>query len=116
MLRGMLLLLIFQFLGECFVVLFALKIPAPIIGTLLLLAFLFIRKKSFNSLDVSVFWLLRYLPLFIIPAAAGIITQIDTISKEFWAIVISLFVSTLLSLALSAKVMDLLIAKKEKQR
>jgi hypothetical protein len=74
------------------------------------------KKKSFQSLDVSVFWLLRYLPLFIIPAATGIITQIDTISKELLAITVALFVSTLLSLALSAKMMDMMITYKEKRR
>ncbi|DAB35030.1 MAG: holin-like protein [Sulfurospirillum sp.] len=116
MLRGMLLLLFFQFLGELFTAFFMLKIPAAIIGMLLLLCFLMIRKKSFQSLDVSVFWLLRYLPLFIIPAATGIITQIDTISKELLAITVALFVSTLLSLALSAKMMDIMIAYKEKRR
>lgn len=114
MLQGILTLLLFQFVGECCVKLFALKIPGPIIGMVLLLLFLLFRKSSFPALDVTVSWLLRYLPLFIIPAAAGIITQIDTISKEAVAILSSLIVGTFLALAFSAKLIDVLISRKEK--
>lgn len=114
MLQGILTLLLFQFVGECFVKLFELKIPGAIIGMVLLLLFLVLRKSSFHALDTSVFWLLRYLPLFIIPAAAGIITQIDTISNEAFAILTSLVVGTFLALAFSAKLMDVLISRKEK--
>ena len=115
MLQGILTLLLFQFFGECFVKLFALKIPGPIIGMVLLLLFLLLRKSSFPALDVSVSWLLRYLPLFIIPAASGIITQIDTISNEAFAILSSLIVGTFLALAFSAKLIDVLISRKEQK-
>ena len=85
-----------------------LKIPIPgnILGMILLLVFLIIRKKSFHSLDTTVSFFLKYLPLLFIPAAMGIITQVDTISKEFLAISISLFIGTVLSLAISAKLLD----------
>ncbi len=115
MLHGILTLLLFQFVGECLSKLFELKIPGAIIGMVLLLLFLIIRKGSFHALDTSVFWLLRYLPLFIIPAAAGIITQFETISNELFAILASLLFGTALALAFSAKLMDLLISKKEEQ-
>ena len=115
MLHGILTLLLFQFVGECISKLFELKIPGAIIGMVLLLLFLIIRKGSFHALDTSVFWLLRYLPLFIIPAAAGIITQFETISNELFAILASLLFGTALALAFSAKVMDILILKKEEQ-
>ena len=115
MLHGILTLLLFQFVGECISKLFELKIPGAIIGMVLLLLFLIIRKRSFPALDSSVFWLLRYLPLFIVPAAAGIITQFDTISNELYAILASLIVGTFLALAFSVKLMDLLISRKEKQ-
>jgi holin-like protein len=114
MLQGMLTLLLFQFIGECCVKLFTLKIPGPIIGMVLLLLFLLFRKSSFHALDVTVSWLLRYLPLFIIPAASGIITQVDTISQEFIAIVTSLVIGTFLALSFSAKLIDVLISHKEK--
>ena len=113
-LNGIIILLIFQFIGESITILFNLIIPGPIIGMVLLLIFLLIRQKSYESLDTAVHWLLRYLPLLIIPAAAGIITQLDTISKEFWPIVLSLSIGTFVSLALSMKVMDVLITKQGK--
>lgn len=116
MLKGIITLLIFQFLGECFVKLFELIVPGPVVGMVLLLLFLIIRNKSFISLDNAVFLHLKYLPLLFIPAAMGIITQADTISKEFWAIIISLFFGTLIALAFSAKFIDILTIKKEEKR
>jgi len=115
MLHGILTLLLFQFIGECISKLFELKIPGPIIGMVLLLLFLILRKESFHALDSAVFWLLRYLPLFIIPAAAGIITQFETISNELFPILASLIVGTFLALAFSAKLMDVLISRKERE-
>ncbi|MFV0480664.1 MAG: CidA/LrgA family protein [Campylobacteraceae bacterium] len=115
MLKGILTLLVFQFIGECFVKLFELKIPGAIIGMVLLLLFLLRRKSSFASLDSTVLLLLKYLPLFIVPAAIGIITQLETISKEFVAISISLVVGTFVALAFCAKLIDVLITKKEKR-
>ena len=80
----------------------------------LLLIFLLARKGSFHSLDNAVALHLRYLPLLFIPAAMGIITQLDIITKEFWAIVIALFVGTLVALVFSAKFMDFLTSKADK--
>ena len=113
MLKGIITLLAFQFLGECFVRFFELIVPGPVIGMVLLLLFLILRNKSFDSLDNAVFLHLRYLPLLFIPAAMGIITQADVISKEFWAIIISLFIGTLVALAFSAKFIDILTIRKE---
>lgn len=115
MLHGILTLLLFQFIGECISKFFELKIPGAIIGMVLLLLFLVLKKGSFHALDSSVFWLLRYLPLFIIPAAAGIITQVETISNELFAILASLIFGTFLALAFSAKLMDSLISRKEER-
>lgn len=115
MLKGIIVLLVFQFLGECVAKLFSLLVPGPVIGMVLLLIFLIIRKSSFQSLDNAVFLHLRYLPLLFIPAAMGIITQADIIAKEFWAILISLVVGTIIALIFSAKLMDYLTIKQEKK-
>jgi putative effector of murein hydrolase LrgA (UPF0299 family) len=114
MLRGIIILLFFQFLGECIAKLFTLLVPGPVIGMILLLGFLLIRKGSFSSLDNAVALHLRYLPLLFIPAAMGIITQIDIITKEFWAIFIALFFGTLIALVFAAKFMDFLTSKVNK--
>lgn len=114
MLKGIIVLLLFQFLGECITKLFSLLIPGPVIGMILLLLFLMIRKSSFKSLDNAVFIHLRYLPMLFIPAAMGIITQADILQKEFWAILISLVLGTIIALAFSAKLMDYLTEKRAK--
>jgi len=113
LLKGIITLLIFQFLGECISKLFELLVPGPVIGMVLLLIFLMIKKSSFPSLDSAVFLHLRYLPLLFIPAAMGIITQIDVITREFWAILISLVVGTLVALVFASKFMDYLTQKVE---
>ncbi|AXX88263.1 CidA/LrgA family protein [Malaciobacter marinus] len=114
MLKGIIVLLLFQFLGECITKLFSLLIPGPVIGMILLLLFLMIRKSSFKSLDNAVFIHLKYLPMLFIPAAMGIITQADILQKEFWAILISLVLGTIIALAFSAKLMDYLTEKRAK--
>ena len=116
MLKGIITLLIFQFIGECIAKLFELLVPGPVIGMILMLIFLMIRKSSFASLDSAVFLHLRYLPMLFIPAAMGIITQVDIISKEFWAIFVSLFIGTIIALAFSAKLMDYLTIKQENKK
>lgn len=113
MLKGIIILLVFQFFGEIIVKLFDWLVPGPVIGMLLLLIFLILRKSSFHSLDRAVFLHLRYLPMLFIPAAMGIITQIDTLEKEFWAIIISLVFGTIIALIFSAKLMDYLTNKKQ---
>ena len=114
MLKGIIILLLFQFIGECIAKFFVLLVPGPVIGMVLLLVFLLIRKGSFTSLDNAVALHLRYLPLLFIPAAMGIITQIDIITREFWAIAIALFIGTLVALVFAAKFMDFLTSKVEK--
>ena len=114
MLKGIIVLLVFQFLGECIAKFFTLLVPGPAIGMVLLLVFLIIKKGSFHSLDNAVSLHLRYLPLLFIPAAMGIITQIDIITKEFWAIFIALFFGTLIALIFAAKFMDFLTSKVNK--
>lgn len=116
MLKGIIVLLVFQFLGECITKLFSLLIPGPVIGMVLLLIFLMIRKSSFASLDSAVFIHLRYLPMLLIPAAMGIVTQVDIISKEFWAIFISLVLGTVIALGFCAKLMDYLTIKEESKK
>ncbi|MCP4971063.1 MAG: CidA/LrgA family protein [Arcobacter sp.] len=113
MLKGIITLLVCQFLGECLAKLFDLLVPGPVIGMLILLLFLLIRKESFKSLDNAVFIHLKYLPMLFIPAAMGIITQIDIITKEFWAIFVSLLFGTIIAIAFCAKLMDYLTIRKE---
>jgi putative effector of murein hydrolase LrgA (UPF0299 family) len=112
MLKGIITLLVFQFLGECIRILFSLLVPGSVLGMILLLVFLIFRKNSFPSLDSTVSFFLKYLPLLFIPAAMGVITQINLISKEFFIISISLVIGTISSLAISAKLFDYFTNKK----
>jgi len=46
----------------------------------------------------------------------GIITQLDIITKEFWAISISLVFGTIIALAFCAKLMDYLTIRAENKK
>lgn len=116
MLKGIITLLIFQFFGECISKLFDLLIPGAVIGMVMLLLFLIVRKSSFESLDNAVFIHLKYLPLLFIPVAMGVMTQLDIISNEFWAISISLVFGTIIALAFCAKLIDYLTIKQENKK
>lgn len=116
MLKGFILLLTCQFIGEAIAKLFDLLVPGSVIGMLLLLVFLFIKKGSFPSLENAVSLHLKYLPLLFIPAAMGIITQVEIITKEFFAIFMALFFGTLIALAFAAKFMDFLTDKTDKEK
>jgi len=116
MLKGIIILLAFQFLGECISKFFELLVPGPVIGMVLLVIFLMIKKSSFKSLDHAASLHLRYLPLLFIPAAMGIITQLDILSKEFLAISVSLVFGTIIALAFSAKLMDFLTIRQESKK
>lgn len=115
MLKGLILLFVFVFLGECLVRFFSLIIPAPVIGMGLLFIFLVVKGGSFESLDSAVSTHLRYLPLLFIPVAMGIITQFEIIKDQIWIIAGVLIFTTIISLIVSAKLMDYLISKKKSQ-
>ncbi len=115
MLNGFLFLLFCLFLGEVLVNALNILVPAPVAGMLILLLFLSIRKKSFASLDKVTASLLKYLSLLFIPVAMGVITQKEIIEQELFAIVISLFLGTLIAMAMSAKLFDYLIDRKIKK-
>ena len=112
MLNGFIFLLLCLFIGERFVDITGILIPPPVVGMLILLLFLTVRKKSFASLDNVTAVLLKYLSLLFIPLAMGVITQKELISHELLPILISLFFGTLIAIAISAKLFDYLIERK----
>ncbi len=112
MLTGIITLLLFEFLGECLNRLFLPFIPSPIIGMVLLFLFLVLKGSSFKSLNQTVNLFLKYFPVFILPSAVGIITQFEIITKNLYSIIFTICISTILSLAINAKIIDYFISKK----
>lgn len=101
MLPGILQLMIFNLLGYVFAQGFDLPIPASVIGLVLLLTYLLIRGGISESLAEATSKLLPLLPLFLIPASAGVVEYGALVKKEWLpillALVTSLFVSFLVT-------------------
>src|SRR5690554_6132771 len=72
LLRGLSWLIIFQLLGTAANVLFLPFLPGPIIGMVLLVVFLRLRGQVSAPLERASTGLLKYLPLFLVPPATGI--------------------------------------------
>ncbi|MGB3621362.1 MAG: CidA/LrgA family protein [Ketobacter sp.] len=98
MLLGLLTLFFFQMLGYLITNLVALPIPAPVMGLVLLFIYLLIRGQVSDSMVKVTTSLLPLLPLFLIPASAGIVQHGALLEQDGIAIVVAIIVSLVLSL------------------
>lgn len=105
------LLLLYQLGGEMFVSLFRLPVPGPVAGMLFLLLTLLIKGRIGRELRENTGALLRHMSLLFIPAATGIIVQIDRVIDEWLPITVALIVSTFLGMAVTAWVIRAMNAR-----
>lgn len=106
LLRGLTWLVLFQLLGTGLNVLILPMIPGPIIGLVLLLAFLLARGEVGEPITLAASSLLRYLPLLLVPPAVGVMVYARAIAADFWAIVGALVLSLILSMAFTGVLMQ----------
>jgi len=95
---GFTLLLLYQVLGEAIARLFALDLPGPVIGLVLLWPSLAVPWVHRHVSEVAGF-LLSNLSLLFIPVGVGVILHLELLSTIWWQIALALLVSTLLGLA-----------------
>jgi len=95
---GFTLLLLYQVLGEAIARLFALDLPGPVIGLVLLWPSLAVPWVQRHVSEVAGF-LLSNLSLLFIPVGVGVILHLELLSTIWWQIALALVVSTLLGLA-----------------
>jgi len=112
MLASFAVLLVFQCLGEGLVYVFGLPLPGPVAGMLLLfctlLAFPALRERIENTANE----LLRHLSLLFVPAGVGILVAASSGNGHWWALLAGLVGSTLLTLAVTAYVLQMLAPSK----
>jgi len=92
----------FQLLGEFIKGFFSLPVPGATIGMFLLFLFLFIVPEN-KTMLVSAQKLILHLPLFFIPAGVGIMTYTEVLKTDGLALFVAVFVTTIISLVLAAK-------------
>lgn len=102
MLSALTLLLLLQLIGEVFVQFFALPVPGPVIGLVLLFTGLLLRGRLGDDLRNAANTLLQHLSLFFVPAGVGVMIHAGRVADEWLALGAALVGSTLLSMAASA--------------
>lgn len=112
-LPGLLLLLAFQLLGELINIATGTVVPGPVIGLVLLLALLMVRRGVPAALDRAGSGLLGQLGLLFMPPSVGLIFIAGELDDQWPAIAGAVVVGTALTLGLSAWLMQRLIRAKE---
>lgn len=108
MLHGFALLLVFQLIGEFLSRVLHLPIPGPVIGMILLFTALVLHGRVPKGLRLAGEGLLAYLALLFVPAGVGLMAHMHLIGQDWLAILTGLLVSTVLTLAATGWVLQLL--------
>ena len=111
MIQGLVQLFLFQALGELLSK-FALPfIPGPVLGLVLLLAFLGLRGHVPASMDLVGSGILQHLGLLFIPASVGVVLYLPLLQANAWAITAALVLSVVATVAVTALVLKLFAQK-----
>ena len=102
MLHGVLTLLLCQLAGEAAARGLGLSVPGPVLGLALLATLLLIRPKLHAVVGPVAATLLGNLSLLFIPAAVGVVQVLPLLAEEGLAIGVSLVVSTVVALIVTA--------------
>jgi holin-like protein len=111
MLETLTILLVFQLAGEAISRGFDLPVPGPVIGFILLLGALRLRAGVPEELRVTATGLLRHFSLLFVPAGTGVMVHLSRLRDEWLPISVALIVSTLLTIACMALVMNWLMRR-----
>lgn len=105
MILGFLALLACQLVGQFLVDAVGLPVPGPVVGMVLLLVVLLVRRPgNDNSTVRAADALLRHMQLLFIPAGVGLIAYLRLIGAQWWPIVAGILVSWLVALLVTAGV------------
>ena len=117
MLNSIFLIFFFQLVGEFIQKFLELSIPGPVIGLFLLLIMLLFSKKKYYKIPVnfqinlinSAENLLNYLPLLFIPVGVGVVMHLSLLEDNLVPVMLVIIIGTLLTLAVTAFVMERLL-------
>jgi holin-like protein len=106
MLNALSTLLACQLAGELIARAAHVPIPGPLIGMLLLFAWLLLRGGPSPELDRFSGNLLSWLALLFVPAATGLVVGLNQLATDWWRIALAIVGSTVAGLATTAWVMN----------
>ena len=99
-------LLILQLVGTIIIRLTGLPLPGPVVGMLLLFAYLLWRGVTPRPFEATARALLQNLALLFVPAGVGLMVHFALIGRDLLPILVTLVVSTGLTLAATAWALD----------
>ena len=108
MINGLVQPFIFQALGELLSKFALTFIPGPVLGLVLLLAYLSLRGHLPASIDLVGSSVLQHLGLLFIPASVGVVLYLPILQAHAWAITATLIVSVVATIAVTAGLLKLL--------
>ena len=111
LLNGLIILLLFQYLGELIKNGFNLVLPGPVIGMLLLFFACCLYRDVPPAIATASRHLIQHLVLMFLPAAAGIFFLGPQFTHQFPAIIAAIVIGTVLSLTFNGLVMKWLSRK-----
>lgn len=97
--KGIFIILLFYFIGECISYLIEGFVPGSIIGMMLLFIALYLKLVSPNNVDTTAKAITKNMAIFFIPSGAGLITSFGLLSKFWTSIIITCSISTILVIA-----------------
>ncbi|MEM1048755.1 MAG: CidA/LrgA family protein [Pseudomonadota bacterium] len=107
MINGLAALLVGQLLGEILVRALGLPIPGPVLGLVLLAAYLSLVGFGRDDVEATANGILRHLALLFVPASTGIVQHLGILSDHAIAIGFALVTSTILTLIVTVLVFRL---------
>ena len=105
MIGALTLLLVYQLVGEVIARGLGLPVPGPVLGMLLLFLTLWWRGGPGRELQETSGHLLQHLSLLFVPAGTGVMLHFARLGQEWLPIAVSLVVSTVVTLAVTALVL-----------
>ena len=116
MLRGFFVILLFQLIGEVIQKFFALVIPGPVIGLILLLfTLIYLRRVKMKKIlnvkkDVmsTATAITSYLSLLFVPIGVGVVMHISYLEKNLYQVLGVVVIGTMLTVGITAKLMEYL--------
>lgn len=111
--RQFAIILVVSFLGEALKALLPLPVPASIYGLVLMLAALMLKIIPLEAVKDAGKFLIEIMPLMFIPAAVGLTQSWGKIEPILVPLIIVTAVSTVLVMAVSGRVTQMVIRRKE---
>lgn len=111
MLAAITTLLVYQLVGEVLVHFFALPVPGPVVGLLLLFLSLWAKGSIPEGLHTTANTILQHLSLLFVPAGVGVMVHVARVSGEIVPILVAVLGSTALAIAAAALTMQVLMRR-----